>query len=194
MDLTDAELLEFSEGTIDRETYEQVEAGLKAALEDEGEVLSVYQILVLDEHDNEIEQGPFNIKLAITPEMEEFDTFKLLYVDFDHNFNVEEEIELSAVNGFLTGTLQHLSNYVLVGAKANTNTTGGTTTNGGTTNTTETPTTNNNEATTTETPKTDTTKTNNPKTLDSIYIWIIALVVSIIGLAIGMFKTKKVFK
>ena len=198
MDLTDAELLEFSEGAIDRETYEQVEAGLKEALEDEGEVLSVYEILVLDEHDNEIEQGPFNIKLAITPEMEEFDTFKLLYVDFDHNFNVEEEIELSAVNGFLTGTLQHLSNYVLVGAKANTNTTGGTT------NTTETPTTNNNEATTTETPKTEekatettkteTTKTNNPKTLDSIYIWVTILVISIVGIFYGMFKTKKVFK
>ncbi len=193
MELTDAELLEFSEGEINREAYEAMEAALKEALEDKGEVLSVYQILLLDEHNNEIEQGPFNIKLAMTPEMEDFDTFKLLYVDFDNNFDIEETIELSAANGFLTGTLQHLSNYVLVGTKTGTNT------NGGTTNTTETPTTNNNEATTTETPKaeekaTETTKTNNPKTLDNIYIWVIILVISIVGIFYGMFKTKKVFK
>ena len=43
-----------------------------------------------------------------------------------------------------------------------------------------------------ESQKTETT--NNPKTLDNIYVWIITLIISIIGLSFGVFKAKKMLK
>lgn len=203
MDLSDAELLEFSEGEIDRATYEQIEAALIEAIQDKGELLSVYAIIITDENDHPVEQGPFNIKLAKTEDMEGYENFKLLYVDFDNNFEILETRELtpSEDGNFLVGTLGHLSNYVLVGTRATTggnNEEPGNTGNAGTTTNNEV--TNNTAGTNaatenkTETTTTETAKTNNPKTLDNIYVWVIALIISIIGLSFGVFKAKKLLK
>lgn len=178
MDLSNEELLAFSEGEIDRATYEQIEAALIEAIQDKGDLLSVYAIIITDENDHPVEEGPFNIKLAKTEDMEGYENFKLLYVDFDNNFEILETIPLTKNGNFLTGQLQHLSNYVLVANKVTTNGT-----NEGTGNTT------NNEVTDN---KTETT--NNPKTLDNIYVWIITLIISIIGLSFGVFKAKKLLK
>lgn len=190
MSLTEAEFEELTGGAVTKEEYVQLENALKEKVKDKGELLSIYEMLVFDENDHEIEDGPFDIKLAMTPEMEDYENFKLLYVDFDNNFEILETIPLDAKNGSLTGQLQHLSNYVLVATKVATNETNeepGTTTNNEITNNTT-------ETTTATENKTETTKTNNPKTLDNIYVWIITLIISIIGLSFGIFKAKKLLK
>ena len=190
MSLTEAEFEELTGGAVTKEEYVQLENALKEKVKDKGELLSIYEMLVFDENDHEIEDGPFDIKLAMTPEMEDYENFKLLYVDFDNNFEILETIPLDAKNGSLTGQLQHLSNYVLVATKVATNETNeepGTTTNNEITNNTT-------ETTTATENKTETAKTSSPKTFDNIYVWVITLIISIIGLSLGVFKAKKCLK
>lgn len=155
MSLTDEELAEFD---ISREAYNEVEKRLAAAVKENGTLLAFYDIVVIDENDEPVEDGPFTIKIRITPEMEKYNSFKIIYVDIDDELNIEVEkvITLEAKDGYLVGTLPHLSNYVLVGDNVET--------------------------------------TNNPKTFDNIYIWIIALLVSTIGLVFGTIMTKRVKK
>ncbi len=153
-DLSDEELLELTEGEINKEQYDEALEVLKDAVSDEGTFVAIYEMLVIDENGDPKTGGPFTIKLRMTEEMAKYNSFKLLYVDTDNNFNVEEVIELEAQGDYLVGILQHLSSYVLVG-------------------------------------NTVTQTTNNPQTLDNIYISIITLLISIVGLTGTVISAKK---
>ena len=148
MQLTDEELAEFD---ITREEYNEVETALKEAVKKQGTVLSFYDIVVIDEDDRDKENGPFTFKIKMTDDMKKFNSFKLLYIDVDNNFKIEEIVDMKVENGYLVGTLPHLSNYVLVGSKT----------------------------------------TNNPTTFDSINLWVITLLVSLMGLIAGAHFVKK---
>ena len=153
--ISEEELLELTGGEINKEQFDEALEVLKEAVSDEGTFVAVYEIIVVDENDDELEYGPFTIKINKTPEMEKYDSFKLLYVNTDNGFDVEEVIELDDRGEYLLGTLQHLSAYVLVGNVVNT------------------------------------PASNNPQTLDNIYIWIITLLVSMIGLTTLIVTNKK---
>ena len=155
--LDEEELSELTGGELTKEVYNEAEAALKESLESKGKgtLISVYEIIVVDENDHGKEMGPFTIKIKKTDDMKDFNTFKLLYVDTDdEDFKIEETITLVEQDGYLVGTLEHLSSYVLVGSVT-------------------------------------TPATNNPQTLDNIYVWIITLLISIVGLLGGYMTTKK---
>lgn len=151
--ISDKELLELTGGEVSREDFDAALDVLKDAVSDEGTFVAIYEIIVVDENDDEKNRGPFTIKIAKTPEMEKFNSFKMLYVDTDNNFEVLETIELDDKGDYLEGTLEHLSSYVLVGNTVATN--------------------------------------NNPQTLDNIYVWIITLIISIVGLTTGIITVRK---
>ena len=157
-EISEEELLELTGGEINKEQFDEALDVLKDAVSNEGTFVAVYEIIVVDENDHQVENGPFMIKINKTPEMEKFNSFKLLYVDTDNEFNVEEVITLDDKGEYLLGELQHLSAYVLVGNVVNT------------------------------------PASNNPQTLDNIYIWIITLLVSIIGLITLIVTNKKLKK
>ena len=157
--LDEADLLELTGGEIDKETYAIAEGILREAIKDHGTLISVYEIIVVNENDDPKERGPFTIKIRMTDDMKEFNSFKLLYINTDNNdFDVEETVLLDVQTieneKYLVGTLQHLSSYVLVGNTA-------------------------------------TPTTNNPQTLDNIYVWIITLLISIVGLTISTISVRK---
>ena len=80
-----------------------------------GELLGFYQITVTDENDNEVHNGPLQIKIKMTDEMKKYNTFKLMYIDTDNGFTTEEPITLAQDGDYLVGTLEHLSSYALNG-------------------------------------------------------------------------------
>ncbi len=111
--LTSEQLEEFG---ISQEEYDAVFNMILDATKSKGELLSFLDILVYDEYDHEIHEplmGKFNIKIKLTPEMKKFNSFKLIYMNDD--MSLGEEIELSIVGDYLVGTLDHLSNYSLIG-------------------------------------------------------------------------------
>ena len=153
--LTDEEISELTGGEYTKEEYDAELDVLKETVSSEGTFVTVYEILVMDENTDTKEEGPFTIKIRKTKEMEKYNSFKLLYIDTDNEFEVKEVIELTEdEDGNLVGTLDHLSTYVLVG--------------------------NNVES-----------ATNNPKTLDNIYVWVITLLISFIGLAVSLVSSKR---
>ena len=151
--LTDEEITELTNGEYTKEEYDEALEVLKEAVSDEGTFVAIYEIVVVDEQEHAKTEGPFTIRIKMTDEMKKYNSFKLLYVDTDNEFNVEEVVNLTVDGDELVGELQHLSSYVLVG------------------NTTS--------------------ESNNPKTLDNIYIWIITLLISFIGLAVSYISTRK---
>ena len=152
-ELSEGDLLELTGGEVNKEQFNEALGVLKESVADEGAFVAVYEIIVVDENDDEVEYGPFTIKINKTSEMEKYDSFKLLYVNTDNGFDVEEVITLYDKGEYLLGTLQHLSAYVLVGNVSS--------------------------------------ASNNPQTLDNIYIWIITLIVSMIGLVASIVINKK---
>ena len=141
--LTDEDLEELE---IPKELYDEVYEKILDATKEEGTLLALYDIEVIDENDNLIHEGPFNIKIKITDDMKKYNSFKLIYVKDD--FTLGETIELKVEGDYLVGTLPHLSTYTLVG--------------------------NNVES------------SSNPTTGDKIYMWIGMLIISVIGLGIGL--------
>lgn len=99
--------------------YDQIFGGLKKATKKYGTLLSLYDIILTDENDNEVEKGPFSLKLKITDKMEGYDSFKLIYLKDD--FTLGEVTKLDKQGNYLVGTLEHLSTYVLVGEKSSDN-------------------------------------------------------------------------
>ena len=111
--LTSEQLEEFG---ISQEEYDAVFNMILDATKSKGKLLSFLEILIYDEDDHEIHEpliGKFNIKIKLTPEMKKFNSFKLIYMNDD--MSLGEEIELSIVGDYLVGTLDHLSNYSLIG-------------------------------------------------------------------------------
>lgn len=114
--MTEAEL---EEAGIPVEIYEQVKAMvIEAVGENNGTVLSFLEIEVFDENFRDLHEGPFTIRLKMTDEMAGFNTYKLIYLEEteDGGMVAGETIELTIEDGYLVGTLPHLSAYALVGS------------------------------------------------------------------------------
>lgn len=114
--LTDEELEELG---ASREDYNFVLEIITDATKDEGTILAFYEIEVNSTTNGEIHDGPFEIKIKITDEMNKYDTIKLIYVRDD--FTTEDPIVLTKEGDYLVGTLPHLSKYVLVGSNSSSN-------------------------------------------------------------------------
>lgn len=101
------------------ELYEQAKAMLIEALGDSNDTLiSFFRVEVYNEDGYALHEGPFQIRLQIKGEMKNFNTFKLIYIDEteDGRMIAGEEIPLTVEDGFLVGTLPHISAYALVGS------------------------------------------------------------------------------
>ena len=109
--LTDEEL-----ASIDatREEYNFVLKGVEDATKDYGKVLAFYNIEVIDENNQVIHEGPFEVRIKLSDDMKKFNTFKLVYID--DNFKTETPVELRVEGDYLVGTLPHLSAYALLGS------------------------------------------------------------------------------
>ena len=100
---------------IPRDLYDMMFSGITNAVKNEGTLIAFLQIEVEDENGFLIHEGPFNIKIKLTDEMKKFNSFKIIYVDTNNNFNTQTPIELKINGDYLEGTLEHLSEYALVG-------------------------------------------------------------------------------
>ena len=103
---------------VTREEFLDLIEKTKEAVKDYGDVLAIYGIGLADETFTEIHEGPFNIELAMTEAMEGYTFYKLTYIDYDNDLATESPISLTAKDGYLNGTLKHLSYYVLTGSNA----------------------------------------------------------------------------
>ena len=122
---------------VSREEYEAGKAIISDAVKDQGSVIAYFEIEVYeiptcgeegqpcmcDTEEGEVpcrdyvHQGPFEVKIKYTNDMAGFDTYKLVYVDMtdEGSVIVGDTIELTLVDGYLVGTIPHLSGYALVG-------------------------------------------------------------------------------
>jgi len=117
---------EIAAAGIPKEEYEAGKATIIAAVGDAGELVSYFEIGVYelspfcdqDECRDYIHEGPFDIKIKYTKDMGDYLQFKLIYVDIspDGLVTVEDAISLSLVDGYLVGTVPHLSGYALIGS------------------------------------------------------------------------------
>ena len=151
--LTDEELDEYE---ISKEIYNQYLEILIDATKDSGTLLAFYNIEVYNDDNFPIHEGKFDIKIKMTDEMKNYNTFKIIYVDLDNDFATESPIPLTIDGEYLVGTLNHLSAYAITGSNTST--------------------------------------VNTPQTGDNIYIWFRLLIISILGLLLGMFTAIKIKK
>lgn len=108
--LTDEDLEEIG---VLKENYNNALEQIKTATKKYGNLLAFYEIEVLNEDNYQIHEGPFNIKIKMTDEMKKYNTFNLIYVEDD--LSIGTPITLTVDGDYLTGTLDHLSTYALVG-------------------------------------------------------------------------------
>lgn len=107
--LTDEELKAMG---ATRDQYNQVKGLAIEATGKYGELIAFYNIEIKDKEDGTvIHDGPFEIKIKITDAMKKYNVFKLVYLNDE--FGAEEVIELKVENGYLVGTIPHLSAYTL---------------------------------------------------------------------------------
>lgn len=83
-------------------------------------LLSLYDIKLVDDEGNKVEDGPIGIKIKLDSNKKNYKNFKLLYINEDYMIE-EEPITLKVEDNYLVGTLPHLSNYALVAEKNETN-------------------------------------------------------------------------
>ncbi len=122
--MTDADLEKIG---LSREEYEAGKAVISNAIKEAGETVAYLEIEVYEVHPCEdytegcydfVHEGPFDVRIKFTDAMAGFNTYKLVYVNMaeDGTTTVEEGIELTLVDGYLVGTVPHLSGYALVGS------------------------------------------------------------------------------
>ena len=99
---------------ITSEVYDEAIGIIKELASQEGTLISLFEISVVDKVDgHNIVQGPLTIRIKITDDMKNYNSFKLLYIS--DNQVIEDIVELTIDGDYLVGTLPHLSQYVLVG-------------------------------------------------------------------------------
>ena len=147
---------------VPAEAFNAIVEICKQQTEKYGDLISLYAI--------EIDGSQFNYSDAVTirikmdDKMKEFDSFKLVYLDDENDFNVSEVVEkfeIDKENNELVFYLKHLSAYALVGEKTETA-----------------------EASTSD-------KTKNPKTGDNIAIYFGMLALGIYGLVVSKVAFKE---
>ena len=97
---------------------DEVRAGINAIKEltkEYGTLVGIYDFVLEDEAGNEIHNGPFTIKIKMTDDMKKYNEFYIVYVKDD--LTIETPIKLTVKDGYLVGTLDHLSNYAITANK-----------------------------------------------------------------------------
>lgn len=112
MDLWNLTKEQKKEFDISEEEYVKVINMLKENLKKYGTILELYDISIED--GRYIHTGETLIKIKITDEMKEYNTFKLVNID-EEDFSIKDVIELKIEGDYLVGTVPHLSVYALVG-------------------------------------------------------------------------------
>ncbi len=156
------------------EMVEEVVASVKENVKDYGDLICLYAIDIEGNHYNYSEGTKgITFRIKITEAMENYNTFKFLFVDENNEFKIEEvhdvSVEETEEGKFLVIQLNHLSAYALVGsnveADGEENTIG----------------------------ETDTTKSN-PKTGDLISLYASMFAIGLLGLSVVSNLTKKTTK
>ena len=99
---------------VDPDEYDLVFNTIKEKTGKYGDLLSFYEIIVTDEHDREVNNGPFTIKIKMIDKMKKYNTFKIMYIDDE--LNIEKPIDLKVEGDYLVGSIPHLSKYILTGS------------------------------------------------------------------------------
>ncbi len=107
---------DLEEAGIPKEMFDEVKEALKEVTKDYGTLLSFLEIEVQNDDGYLIHEGPFKIKIKMTDEMKKYNTFKIIYVDIENNFDIENPITLTVEGDYLVGTLDHLSTYTITGS------------------------------------------------------------------------------
>ena len=144
---------------VSLEEYNAVLGRIEDATKDFGKLLSFYEIEVLNEEGDLIHEGPLQIHIKMTDEMKQYNTFKIVYIDALDTLSLEEPISLASDGEYLSGTLNHLSTYALVGSN--------------------------------EPVSNRLDPTGNPHTNDPIYVWFGLLMISFVGLSLGLFVFRR---
>lgn len=104
---------EISQLGITEEQFNEIYNQIVNNTKQYGKLLKVYAIEIGDSTRDYT--GETNIKIKITDEMKKYNSFKMIYLDDENNFKVEDVVELKIEGDYLVGTLPHLSAYALVG-------------------------------------------------------------------------------
>lgn len=159
--LTDDQLV-FLSPEMTREIFNEILESLTEAAKKYGTVISFLDITVFDDNDDPVEVGETIVRLALTDDMKGYKSYKLFYIDGDEQGNAI--LGKSYNLSLKNGKLETKLPHLSAYVLVGSNEEE-TTTNKGT--------------------------TNSPKTFDSIYTWVIALVIATIGLVFGVLKLKK---
>jgi len=106
---------ELAEAGITKEEFNEGISLIKDKTNKYGELVAFLEIRLTDENDNEIHEGPFDIKIKMTDAMKKYNAFKIIYVDSEDEFKTEEPITLTVDGNYLVGTINHLSTYAVTG-------------------------------------------------------------------------------
>lgn len=106
---------ELAEAGISKEEFNEGISLIKDKTNKYGELVAFLEIRLTDENDNEIHEGPFDIKIKMTDAMKKYNAFKIIYVDPEDEFKTEEPITLTVDGDYLVGTINHLSTYAVTG-------------------------------------------------------------------------------
>lgn len=98
---------------IDEDEYNKAIEIIKNNVKSYGSLIGVYTIEINDENIGYTDS--VKIKLKMTDEMKKYNSFKFIYIDDNNNYKVGDIVDLEIKNGYLYGTLPHLSAYALVG-------------------------------------------------------------------------------
>ena len=118
LSLSKEEIMAMDE-TLTDETYNEKMALLNEIAKPYGTLLKLYEIEVYEDNNvtgdtTSLHEGPFKVKIKITDDMKNYNTFKLLYLKND--FTVGEVNNLTVDGDYLVGTIPHLSTYMLTGS------------------------------------------------------------------------------
>lgn len=111
--LSDEEIEGLLDEELTREKFNAMLAQIKKTVKDYGNLLGIYAIEIEDNQG--AYTGETKVKIKLTDEMKKYNSFKLIYLDENNNFKVEEIVDFKIDGDYLVGTLPHLSAYALVG-------------------------------------------------------------------------------
>ena len=152
---------------IEDEEYEEAKKILEESIKEYGEMLAVYVIEISDENYDYTDGA--TIKIKITDEMKNFNTFKLINMD-ENTYKAKDVVELKVDGEYLVGKLPHLSVYALAATNVE-------------------------EETTTEEAKTEEKTAGNPTTGDNIVLFVGIFVAAAVGVVtIAIVNKKKTTK
>ncbi len=86
---------------------------VKDLIKNDGTYLDLYRITVIGDN-QELKEGPFELKIKLTDDMKQYSNFYMICVT---DGKKEDPIRFENDGKYLVGTLNHLSDYALVGLK-----------------------------------------------------------------------------